>query len=132
MTGKRNAPAGNRGESKQFMGATAGSTVPPAPDELPDGAPTIVREPTAWLRGRAGERVREICAMGLDPDGTTTIVVPLGRSGRIGSREERTCDRCRTYVPVGTLFYPVAHHPAKSVFVVGGLCASCVAMEVGA
>jgi len=90
----------------------------------------VVREPTAWLRGRGAERVRAALARGLDPhDGPDTIITPLGRHPR-NDRDDRTCDRCDTYVPPGTLFWPVVLHPARQLLVIGGLCGTCKDLEV--
>ncbi len=110
----------------------AGSVLPiVAPDahEIPAGAPTIVREPTAWLRSAVGAKVKQIRARGLDPEGEALIITPLGRTR---GEEDRTCDRCGHHAPEGELFYPVAHRPTRSMLVIIGLCQSCVRLEVGA
>lgn len=91
-----------------------------------------VSEPTAWLRGRVGAIIEGCHALGLDPsDASTTIVVPLGRTGPPGSREDRSCDRCGTFMPPPANLYMSRLHPLPGLLVVGGLCAVCAGHEVG-
>lgn len=87
-------------------------------------------EGTAWLRGTAARRRRQVEALSLDLDGATTVVAPLGRSAFPGSREDRTCDRCDHFTPLGEMFYPVAYRPAPWLALVGGLCATCAGKEL--
>lgn len=88
------------------------------------------RELSAWMRGRMGELVTRVTSMGLDPHhGPTTIVLPLGEPARVGSREDRTCDRCRTYVPTGRALHPVLVHVTPHMVAGGALCRACVDLE---
>jgi hypothetical protein len=76
-------------------------------------------------------RVAYVKAAGLDPAGDTLIICPLGRGAVPGSREDRECDRCRSYTPVGPKFYSFLLPVARSLHLVGGMCATCWAKEVG-
>jgi hypothetical protein len=87
-------------------------------------------EPSAWLRGQVARRVAYVKGAGLDPTGDTLIVAPLGRSAVPGGREDRTCERCRSYTPVGPPFHVFILPAARSLHLVGGLCAGCWAKEV--
>jgi hypothetical protein len=97
-----------------------------------DGDKTIVNphEPSAWLRGQVARRIAYVTRMGLDPNGDTLIICPLGRGAAPGSREDRECDRCRSYTPVGPPFHVFLLPAARSLRLVGGLCARCWAKEV--
>jgi hypothetical protein len=63
-------------------------------------SPTVTPwEPSLWFRT---ELARVEAAVRALPDVLATIPVvlaPLGHSGPPGSREDRTCDRCRKYIP---------------------------------
>lgn len=55
-------------------------------------------EPSAWLRGALARRQAAVDALAdLDP-ASLTVVTPVGPTAAPGSREDRTCDRCRVYV----------------------------------
>lgn len=83
-------------------------------------------EPSAWVRSAAADRVRDVERTGLDPYATDPMIVaPLGRAAAPGSREDRTCDRCRRYTPEGEWFYPFTVQPLPGLILVGGLCAAC-------
>ncbi len=91
-------------------------------------APQVVNEPSAWLRGVAAERVREITALRLYAS-AEVVVAPIGRTGDQGSREDRSCDRCRSYVRVGTLIHLFTYQPNARTYLVGGLCGRCAHKE---
>lgn len=92
----------------------------------------VLHEPSAWLRGRVAERVAAVRALGLDPcTASPVIVAPLGRPGVPGERSDRECDRCGTYVPEGQKFVLSQLHALPGLLLVGGLCSSCAAAEVG-
>lgn len=88
-------------------------------------------EATAWLRTTAARRLAYLDTLNLDT--TTTIVAPLGRSltGGSDSPEDRTCDRCRHYVPHGSPFYVGKVMPRPTVHLVVGLCQTCHNAERG-
>lgn len=86
-------------------------------------------EPTSWLREIERERLAEIGALDLETD---TIAALSGRPIVAGSREDRTCDRCREYVRKGLAFHPMIAWPRPNVALVGGLCGPCARLEVGA
>lgn len=85
-------------------------------------------EATAWLRGAVARRLAVIDRLH-DLPAHDVLVGPLGRAGTPGSREDRTCDRCRRYTPRGEDFYPFPVYPRPDVVLVGGLCASCAGRE---
>jgi hypothetical protein len=113
------------------------------PRQTPPPDWTIVdgHEPSAWLRTTAAARLRAIAAdrqvLAVAP-AIGLIVCPLGRSGRPGSREDFTCDRCRRYCGApadefhvfGLQFRPV-EPGLPDVMLTGGLCADCAAREGG-
>jgi len=89
----------------------------------------FVHEPSAWLRGAAARRVRQINAAGLDVEAFGVVVAPLGRTGPPGSRADRECDRCCSYVPEGDLLHLVTYRPTARILLAGGLCSSCARKE---
>lgn len=78
-------------------------------------------EQTAWMRRTISRRVAELDRRG---PWIGVAVAPLGRPTARGQREDRTCDRCRTYVDRNT-FYCAAIHVRPDVVLVVGLCAGC-------
>lgn len=92
-----------------------------------------LHEPSAWLRARVAERAARARALGCDPDDPTgpLVVMPLGRPGVPGEPSDRECDRCGRYVPEGQTFALSQLHALPGLLLVGGLCASCAAAEVG-
>ena len=110
-----------------------------AAPEVPAKGPTdsvtagtdVAHEPSAWLRGAAAKRVRQIGAQLKDTDTSAfgAIVAPLGTSGPPGSREDRTCDRCRCYVPQGDALHMFVFLATPRIHLAGGLCASCASKE---
>jgi len=89
----------------------------------------IIHEASAWLRGTAAKRVRQIGAAVPDAPAYGAIVAPLGRSGAPGSRADRECDRCGRHVPKGDLLYLFVYQPTARIHLAGGLCASCARKE---
>lgn len=85
-------------------------------------------EPSAWLRGAVARRLAVIDQLTDLPE-RDIIVGPLGRAGTPGSREDRTCDRCRQYTPPGGKFHPLPVQPRPDVVLIGGLCARCARRE---
>lgn len=83
-------------------------------------------EPTAWMRSAVAAKLRQIDS--LDVETGTTIVCPMGRTA---GREDRTCDRCRHYVPEGPPFYVDTIRPRPRVHIVVGLCQVCRDAERG-
>ena len=107
---------------------THAATRPPLTQ--PPGTPPT--EASAWLRGVVARRWRQVESMRLDLDPRTTVVAPLGRPATPGSDDDRTCDRCGCFTPVGDLFHPVAVRPTPWLILVGGLCAGCADKKVAA
>lgn len=92
---------------------------------------TATHERSAWMRGRLAERARHAEPLHqMDPK--QVIITPLGRRGQPGNREDRTCDRCGTYVPPTsgpTAFWVLAERPHPWLVVCGGLCRQCAQHE---
>lgn len=83
-------------------------------------------EPTSWMRTAVAATLRRIDSLDVERD--TTIVCTLGRTA---GREDRTCDRCRHYVPIGPPFYVDMIQPRPGVHIVVGLCQVCRDLERG-
>lgn len=111
------------------------STVRRTDSAAPDLGPKhrIIHEPSAWMRGAVAARVRQIEAQLKDIDTSAygAIVAPFGRTGALGSRADRSCDRCFAYVPPGKTLYLFVHQPTPRIFLCGGLCSACEAKELG-
>jgi len=92
---------------------------------------TTIHESSAWLRGAAATRVRQINAQLKDLDTSTygAIVAPFALSGPPGSREDRRCDRCRVDVPEGDLLHMFVYWATPRIHLAGGLCAACARKE---
>lgn len=88
-----------------------------------------IHEPSAWLRGAAARRVRQIEALPVDTSAYGAIVSPLGRTGEPGSRDDRTCDRCGRYVPASKTLHMFVFRPTPQIHLAGGLCGSCARKE---
>lgn len=97
-------------------------------------------EPTAWMREALARRAAMIDAQVHDPDpASLSVVTPLsGSTPAAGSREDRTCDRCRVYVPPTSpparpRFYIGAVHRTRTdglaALVTFGLCRRCASAE---
>lgn len=89
---------------------------------------TTTWEPTAWLRAALAEKLARIDALELPLRPGDVILTTLGKAG---GRDDRTCDRCQTYVPKGPLFYVDRFTPRPGVHVVVGLCQVCRDLERG-
>ncbi len=87
-------------------------------------------EQSAWLRGTVARRLRQIEDLHLVLDGHTSVIGPLGRPATPGSDDDRSCDRCGSFTPIGEPFYPVAVRPTPWLILAGGLCAGCAGKEV--
>lgn len=85
-------------------------------------------EHTAWLRSQVARRVAQIDALTDLPE-HDLVVAPLGKHTAPGSREDRTCDRCRVYVPTGHDYYPFGVRPRVDICLCAGLCATCARLE---
>jgi len=94
-------------------------------------AAVAIHECSAWLRGAAAKRVRQIGAQLKDIDTSDfgAIIAPLGSTGSPGSCEDRTCDRCRSYVPQGDALHMFVFWATPRIHLAGGLCASCARKE---
>ncbi len=114
--GKRRSPGGETRAPSTTLGGVESSV--------------SQHEGSAWLRGQVARCVARVEAVGLDPAGDTLVIAPLGRSAAPGTREDRTCDRCRAYTPQGAPFYPFGVRPLPGLLLVGGLCAGCREKEV--
>lgn len=86
-------------------------------------------ESTAWLRGATADAERRARAAQADFDAPAFAVVTLGPPTQPGTREDRTCDRCRTYVPEDILFWTFLQNRPGGIYVVGGLCGDCKELE---
>lgn len=98
-------------------------------------------EPSAWMR----EAITARLGQGGIPELLGIVTFNL-TDAEEGTHEDRTCDRCRTYVPPGTTFYTGIHeqNPAglawpwnrvlagRQILVAFGLCRACADLEVGA
>lgn len=89
-----------------------------------------VLEGSAWLRERIGRRIRQCRELGyeLSQDNEYMVLVPLGDLAMPGTEEDRTCDKCRAYVPSDP-FVAVSMQVAPSLILVGGMCISCAKGE---
>ena len=88
---------------------------------------TITVEPTAWLRGALAKVV-----LAVDPSGDgPPILHPLIGCGPRGSRDARTCDRCRTYLVDGLPLHMFMVQATRRLIVGGGLCTDCAVREIG-
>lgn len=85
-------------------------------------------EPSAWLRDAISKRHKQIRTIHTNRPGDL-VVAPLGPKTAHGAREDRTCDRCRTYVPPGPLFYVHAFPAAPALVLIVGLCRDCHQLE---
>lgn len=88
-------------------------------------------EPSAWLRDKIATRIANLEARGALPNDFATVA-PLGRPTGPDTSEDRTCDRCRTYVPRGVDLWLMVLHPVDSVALICGLCDTCYRLEVPA
>ena len=89
---------------------------------------TAIHEPSAWLRGALAGVLARIDALELDLSPADDVVTTLGPTA---GRGDRTCDRCRMYVPQGPPFYVDRFTPRRGVHVVVGLCRVCRDLERG-
>ncbi|MFC5998280.1 hypothetical protein ACFP6A_06015 [Quadrisphaera sp. GCM10027208] len=83
------------------------------------------------MRQRLAERVERAVRERAAAGGDVAVVIPLGRTGAPGSEQDRSCDRCGTYVPVGTELLMLVFAPEPWLRVVGGLCPACWTREAG-
>lgn len=91
-----------------------------------------IHEPSAWLRGRVTERAHRARSLGFDLRMPSPVVImPLGSSGASGTRADRECDRCETFVPEGQALYGSRLHALPGLLLVGAFCTACAALEVG-
>lgn len=103
---------------------------------------TAPHEPTAWMRQAVAARQAAVDAQVHDEDPVTlTVVTPIGdwsAAAITGTVEDRTCDRCRVYVPPtrrGRPFrfftgaMPLRREDGLTTLVVFGLCLRCAEAE---
>lgn len=88
----------------------------------------LIREPSAWMRGSAATRARQINALHLDST-YALVIAPLGKTGEPGTREDRSCDRCGIYVPQGRPLMLLTYQPRPRILLCTGLCGRCAAKE---
>lgn len=100
-------------------------------------------EPSAWFRQAIADRLTTLAPGGIPS--TFGIVMLALNATEVGNNEDRTCDRCRSYTPPGTVFYagisdvsperlpdPWPRLLAGHQLLIGyGLCPTCAAREVG-
>ncbi len=111
--------------------SSRGRRTRPDPSRPVPGSTTAPPELSAWLRGELGRVIRVVREHGLNPhnlDGPV-ILTRLGPPGGVGSVEDRTCDRCRTYVPPGPPLHLFGVRAAPQLIVTCGLCTVCAAHE---
>jgi len=128
MTERQNPPSATnaeRAESHPAGGHKLRTSVPQSANTA------RIHEPSAWLRGAAARRVRQIGVQLKDIDTSAygAIVAPFGRTGAPGSRADRSCDRCDSYVPEGDLLHMFVYQPTARIHLAGGLCTSCARKE---
>ena len=90
---------------------------------------TIIHEASAWLRGVAAKRVREINDLHLDTSAYGVVIAPLGSTGPLGSRADRECDRCCAYVPECARLHLLTYHVTPRILLCAGLCSVCASKE---
>lgn len=118
------------------FGAAARAADPSPPPCSPGPWPMHLgpdHEPSSWLRELKAARVRQTTHLAATLAPTDVLVGTLtGRPTRDGSREDRTCDRCRTWVPYDGNLHMLVVQPTPQLLLVGGLCSGCLEREVGA
>lgn len=90
----------------------------------------LITEPSWWCRTTANRRIRQL-ERRIDDHITTSGVVVAQLSGAKvvpGGTEDRTCDRCRAYVPKGPPFW-CATYAVGRYWLVMGLCTDCARRE---
>ncbi len=88
------------------------------------------------MRGAIDRRVDQLEASGIDRTVCDAVVAPLAGdwTGIAGTREDRTCDRCRVYVPksldlwIGTV--RMQRVDGTRALLAFGLCQTCRDVEV--
>lgn len=90
-------------------------------------------ELSAWLRGAVNARLVKLdtylAGHPLADQFDVAQCALSGRRTRPGEREDRTCDRCRTYCPPGRPFTAFLIRPRPNVQMIAGLCGRCLARE---
>ena len=96
----------------------------------------VIFEPSAWLRAAFRRRVIGLSRRHatVSPLPGTPVVVAYLTHGDVepGSREDRTCDRCRSYCPPGADYCVsmiVADYWERRYHIVFGLCPACARLE---
>ena len=109
---------------------------PKAPHESATTKPSVTAgtdfvpvEPSAWLRSAAAARVRQIKATVPNVEAYGVVIAPLGETGPKGSREDRSCDRCRTYVPQNAHLHLLTYHVTPKILLCAGFCSVCASKE---
>lgn len=93
-------------------------------------------EPTAWMREAIDRRTAQLEDRGIDRTVCDAVVVPLAGNwtGIAGTREDRTCDRCRVYVPHGLDLWAgtvqMQRVDGTRALLAFGLCSACRNAEV--
>ena len=90
-------------------------------------------ERSAWLRQVVAQRVADVERAGW-PAGAAVMTWAAFPPGPPGGREDRTCDRCRRYVPEPDTFClymaPAESSTGRRLLLTGGLCQGCGATEL--
>lgn len=96
----------------------------------PPGALTLParHEPSGWLCEAVNTAVRRYSALPLVLRSRGEVVIGLHPT-LPGSREDRTCDRCREFQPASADFYSFVVHPQPGLVLVIGLCEKCMLLE---
>lgn len=93
-------------------------------------------ERSAWLRQVVAQRAAEVEATygGGVPASVPVMTWAAYAPGPPGGREDRTCDRCRSYVPESDTFClylaPAESSTGRRLLLTGGLCQRCGTAEV--
>lgn len=102
---------------------------------IPTGS-HVIKEPTAWLRTTSRRRVIRLSRQRLPTvvfgSGPPLVVAYLTNHVEPGSREDRTCDRCGTYCPLGSEYRVSTYlldYRERRYFLVFGLCVPCGLLE---
>lgn len=86
-----------------------------------------------WMRSTLKIRFADVVFEHGKPEPGVLYTITLGdETPEPGSREDRTCDHCGHFVPFSAPdgeFYTVQIALLANVFVWGGLCALCIALE---
>lgn len=94
------------------------------------GSHFVITEPTWWCRTTVARRIRQLERnAGEHLTRSGMVVAQLSQTKVVpGETEDRTCDRCRTYVPKGPPFWCATFAMGRFLLVMG-LCTDCARRE---